>query len=125
MAYEYDIDTQAGLVRLRNLGAADFSGWEKTMRALVRDPAYKEGMPVLFDVRQETLLPPPGESGRFADGWRRLVPASLVALVAPPGGAAFGVIRQVSALTNGQAEAFSDPAEAEAWLVSHRHAART
>lgn len=123
MAYEYEIDRSAGLVRVRSRGATDYAAWEKTMRTVVRDPGFSPGTPVLLDVRDQTTLPPPGESARAAEGWRRLVPGSHVAIIAPPGGAAYGVVRQVSARSNGQVEAFTDPEEAVAWLRSSRNPA--
>jgi hypothetical protein len=121
MAYKYEIDKRMVMVRLNSVGPSDFAEWEETMRTLVRDPAFMPGMPVLFDIRLETTLPPPGESGRLADGWRRFVPGSSIAIVAPPGGAAYGVVRQVSARSNGQVEAFTEIRDAEAWLQRHRH----
>ena len=120
MAVEYEIDREAGVARLRHIGEWESSVWERAIHALVRDPGFSPGMPVLVDVREQTMLPPPGEGGRAADDWRRFAPGSPVAFVALLGGATYGVVRQVSARSNGQVEVFTDPAQAEAWLRSTR-----
>ena len=123
MAFECEIDREAGLARLRHRGEWESAAWEHAIQTLVRDPGFAPGMPVLVDVREQTTLPPPGEGGRAADDWRRFAPGSRVAFVAPLGGATYGVVRQVSARSNGQVEGFTDPAQAEAWLRSARPAA--
>lgn len=125
MAFEYEIDDTAHIVRLRSMGEFDATAWERMMRTVMRDPAWSAGIPILYDIRGETTLPPPGESARLTEAWRRLVPGSPVALVTLPGGAAYGVARQLSARSSGQIEAFTDPDEAEVWLASHRDAAHT
>lgn len=124
MPYTYDFDPR-GFVRIRHDGPFDMVEWEKTMRAIACDARHRPGMPILFDDRGCTVLPPPGESRRVSDGWARLAPGSPVAIVATVGTAVYGVARQVSAQSNGQAEVFSEETEAEAWLLTPREPARS
>ena len=64
------------------MGEADVADWRETMLRLIGDPAFVEGTPILFDVRQSDSNPPPGQGRLLAAMWRDLVPNSRVAVVA-------------------------------------------
>jgi hypothetical protein len=119
MTYDYTIERHPRLVCLRRIGEADVAGWRETMLEIINDPAFVEGTPILFDLRQSDANPPPGQGSLLAAMWHDLVGSSRVAMVTPQQGT-LAFARHLEALTAGQVRAFDNMDEARAWLTSAR-----
>ena len=119
MTYDYTIERRPGLVCLRRTGEADVADWRETMLRLINDPAFVEGTPILFDLRQSDSNPPPGQGPLLAAMWHDLVGSSRVAMVAAQPGT-LAVARHLEILTNGQVRAFDNVDEARDWLTGSR-----
>jgi hypothetical protein len=100
-------------------GGIDFDSWRAALESLVTAEGFRRGMPILFDARATSAIPPPGISAQVVDTWRIVAGSSTVALVVPDG-AAFGIARQVAIRSNGQIEAFTELPEALRFLNRSR-----
>ena len=119
MPYDYTISSKPRLVWLRRIGEADVADWRETMLRLIGDPAFVEGTPILFDVRQSDSNPPPGQGRLLAAMWRDLVPNSRVAVVAGTS-MTFNVAKRLETNTDGHVRAFDNLDEARDWLMGVR-----
>lgn len=119
MPYDYTISSKPSLVWLRRIGEADVADWRETMLRLIGDPAFVEGTPILFDVRQSDSNPPPGQGRLLAAMWRDLVPNSRVAVVAGTS-LTLSVAKRLETNTEGHVRAFDNLDEARDWLMGAR-----
>ena len=119
IAYDYTIECRPRLVRLSRIGEADVADWRATMLRVIHDPAFVEGTPILFDLRQSDSNPPAGQGQLIAAMWHDLVADSRVAMVASKP-ATIAISKHLELITKGHVRAFDNVEEARAWLAASR-----
>ena len=117
MAYSYTIERRPRLVRLSRVGEADVADWRETMLRLINDPAFVEGTPILFDLRQSDSNPPPGHGSLLAAMWQDFVGSSRVAMVASKP-ETLAITKNLELLSKGHVRTFDNAEEARAWLAA-------
>ena len=117
--YAYTIERRPRLVRLSRIGEADVAEWRETMLRLTKDPAFVEGTPILFDLRQSDSNPPSGQVPLLAAMWEDFVANSRIAMVASKP-ETLAISKHLELITKGQMRAFDNEEEARAWLAASR-----
>jgi hypothetical protein len=72
---------------------------------------------ILFDLRGMTNAPGPGRGAVLAAEVPALLPRRRVAFLAQPNTTLYGVLRQITAMTKGDLQLFTDEETARAWLA--------
>jgi hypothetical protein len=125
MPVTYRIEPDERIVYLTTTGDSNFTEWEQSLRAALRDPSYAPGFDFLSDRRQETSVPDTefarstakffrehsGEMGRFR--WAGVSSEE----------ATYGMLRMFTIfaeMAGLKAHAFRDYDEARQWLRGGR-----
>ena len=121
MPIHYTVDIARGIVRVVMTGIVGPAETLRFLEALAGDPAVRQGMPQLLDMRRVEAPPSSADSESVASGFERLrdrfAGARCAVVVEDP--LVFGAIRQFAALAARAAvevRPFLHDTEAERWL---------
>ena len=110
----FDLRLTGSVVEVRVTGE-----WprEEYLRACAEAAAVPHVRGVLFDLREMTNVPAPGRGAILAHEVPLLLPQRQVAFVVRLNTALYGVVRQITTLTQGELRLFHDRDSALEWLM--------
>jgi hypothetical protein len=116
MPFHHALDISRELAFLRGSDPITLEDCVSAMDQLLAD--LREGMPVLWDLRYVSIVPPPSMMVDLAGVMDTLFGPPRVALVTREG-RRYRVARQISALTGQRVQAFIGIKAAKAWALQH------
>ena len=126
MPFTYHIDSEAGILFVVGEGEITQAERLETMRAWLKDKAYRPGLPTLCDFSAASSTPSLPELRTIVDFIEQhaasIGPKKVAMVTAKP--STFGVARQFQALVDSgpvQAKVFTDRVAALAWLCEGNH----
>ena len=126
MSVRYEIDEENGVIHATAEGQFSALTWFEARTVMLQDPAFREGLDVLLDLRAAEPVAHPSEIiAKEAERFRVLAKriGSVRIAVVAPGDLAFGIVRQWTAWLSGShadIKGFRDLDKAKQWLgLSH------
>lgn len=122
MPLQYSIDSVLGIVRITVEGSPSLQEQAELAAQWMRDPAYREGMPILLDNRLRTEPSDREHVTKVAlQAERSSLPKGTRCAVVVATDAEYGMTRMFASMSEGQpllTKPFRDIAAAEQWLVA-------